>query len=266
MVAVEEIYTPGYSAVAVRYMMRRHAARDAAFVLPRLRPGMRLLDCGCGPGTISVGLAEIVSPGEVVGIDVDEGQVALARQHADAGTSTNVRIEAANVYDLPFEPRSFDAVFAHALFEHLARPLLALNQIRRVLRPGGFIAVSSPDWAGNVVSPPDPLVDEAIEHFKQLQIRNGGNPYVGRHLGELLAEAGFSRVALAATYDCYEDVGLFAELISQRIEAGGSAGGAGMETNGTTKQRLCQALREWASGPSVLFAQTLVSAIGYAAE
>jgi len=264
-VAGEEIYTPGYSAVAVRYMMRRHAARDAAFVLPRLRPGMRLLDCGCGPGTISVGLAQMVSPGEVVGIDVDEGQVVLARQHAAAGTLTNLRIEAATVYDLPFEARSFDAVFAHALFEHLAQPRLALNQIRRVLRPGGLIAVSSPDWAGNVVSPPDPLVDDAIERFTRLQIRNGGNPYVGRHLGELLAEAAFSGVELAATYDCYDDVSLFADLISQRIEAAGSDA-LGTESNGTTDQRLCQALRDWARRPSVLFAQTFVSAIGYVAE
>jgi ubiquinone/menaquinone biosynthesis C-methylase UbiE len=49
-----ETYTPGYSEVAVRYMSRRHAARDAAFLLPRLKPGMALLDCACGPGTITI--------------------------------------------------------------------------------------------------------------------------------------------------------------------------------------------------------------------
>jgi ubiquinone/menaquinone biosynthesis C-methylase UbiE len=52
-----ETYTVGYSDVAVRYMQRRHAARDAAFLLPHLKSGMKLLDCGCGPGTITVGLA-----------------------------------------------------------------------------------------------------------------------------------------------------------------------------------------------------------------
>ena len=146
-----ETYTVGYSDVAVRYMTRRHAARDAAFLLPHLKPGMNLLDCGCGPGTISVGLAEAVAPGQVIGVDMNAGQVEGARTVARDRGVTNLSFEAASVYQLPFPDHSFDAAFSHALFEHLGEPLAALQEIRRVLRPGGFVCLSSPDWSGNQI-------------------------------------------------------------------------------------------------------------------
>jgi SAM-dependent methyltransferase len=260
-----ETYTVGYSEVAVRYMMRRHAARDAAFLLPHLKQGMSLLDCGCGPGTITVGLAEAVSPGQVIGVDLDAGQIEAARKVVHDRGIKNLSFEATSVYQLPFPDHSFDAVFSHALFEHLSEPQAALQEIRRVLRPGGFVGLSSPDWSGNLTAPRDQEVERAIEIFKAIQQRNGGNPYVGRELGRLLEEAGFSRIKLSAVYDCYEDVPLVAELLAQQIEEG--VGRQIVSSPGLSRAEvagLCRSLREWANHPEILFAQTFVDAVGYA--
>ena len=260
-----ETYTPGYSDVAIRYMRRRHAARDAAFLLPLLKPGMSLLDCGCGPGTITVGLAEAVAPGSVVGVDLESNQMTIAERTARDRGLTNVRFETASVYKLPFPDRSFDAVFSHALFEHLAEPLAALLEVRRVLRPGGVAAIASPDWSGNLMAPPDAEAERAVDVFKAIQRRNGGNPYIGRELGRLMQEAGLTRITLTAMYDCYEDPTLAAELLARQIEAGvGKQIVAGPSLDRAEVGELCRALRAWAMQPAVLFAQTFVEAIGYA--
>src|SRR6185436_3740511 len=105
-----------------------------------LKPGMRLLDCGCGPGGITVGLAQRVSPGEVIGVDVGGAQLEHARERAStAKVSTTFR--EASIYSLPFLDAEFDAVFSHALFEHLPEPLQALAEIYRVLKPGGCVGL-----------------------------------------------------------------------------------------------------------------------------
>jgi ubiquinone/menaquinone biosynthesis C-methylase UbiE len=259
-----ESYTPGYSDVAVRYMSRRNAERDAAFLLPRLKPGITLLDCACGPGTITVGLAQKVAPGQVTAVDLEPSQIALAKQTAAAQGLTNLRFEAASVYKLPFPDQSFNAVYSHALFEHLSEPLTGLQELWRVLRPGGLVALSSPDWSGNLMAPRDAEAERAVEILKAIQKRNGGNPYVGREFGQLLAAAGFTRVELAAMYDCYEDPSLAVELMAGTIEDG--VGRQIVEGPGLSRAEvgeICRAFRQWAKQPAVLFAQAFVEAVAY---
>jgi len=118
-------------------MATRTASRAAAFFLPYLRPGMQLLDVGCGPGAITLGLAQTVAPGEVVGVDIQASQVDRARALAAERRITNARFEVADINRLPFPDGSFDAVFAHTVLMHLREPVRALEEMRRVLRPGG---------------------------------------------------------------------------------------------------------------------------------
>jgi ubiquinone/menaquinone biosynthesis C-methylase UbiE len=164
---------------------------------------MRLLDCGCGVGSITIDLAEIVAPGQVVGIDRDASQLEVARKLAAERSVTNVTFEVGNVYELGYPEAWFDAVLAHTILVHLTDRLRALREMRRVLRPSGVIAVSDDDYSTFVSSPPDSIAQQFIDLWAKYLIRNGGDPYYSRHLRRLLEEAGFAETeghAVAADY------------------------------------------------------------------
>src|SRR5690349_24252580 len=107
-----EVYQHGHHASVVSNHAKRTAEKEAAFFLPLLRPGMRLLDVGCGPGSITAGLARRVAPSEAIGLDASASVVETARSLIEVGT-TNLSFQAGSVYEPPFPPASFDAVFAH---------------------------------------------------------------------------------------------------------------------------------------------------------
>ena len=122
MARSRETYTPGYSEPTLQLMLKRTAASHAGFFIPFLHPGMRILDCGCGPGTITVDLAKLVSPGQLFGIDLEPAQLRSAQHLSRERHINNAWFGAGNVYALPFSDGQFDAVFTHALFEHLDTP------------------------------------------------------------------------------------------------------------------------------------------------
>jgi ubiquinone/menaquinone biosynthesis C-methylase UbiE len=124
-------------------MALRTAAKEGAFFLPFLRPGMRVLDLGCGPGSITLGLAQAVAPGEAIGVDLQPSQVALAQALSAARGVMNARFEVADVYRLPFPDGSFDAVFGNAVLMHLREPVQALAEVRRILRPAIYTGTSN---------------------------------------------------------------------------------------------------------------------------
>jgi SAM-dependent methyltransferase len=162
---------------------------------------MRLLDVGCGPGTITLGLAEVVAPGEVVGLDQRSEVLEQARTTAAQRGVANVRFETGSAYALPFPDASFDAAFAHVILMHLREPARALVEMRRVLRPGGVVGVRDPDFGAVLVYPRTSL----REQFDTLRIRvrqhNGGDPFLGRTFRQLLLNAGFARTEAGASED-----------------------------------------------------------------
>lgn len=95
------------------------------------------MDSGCGGGSITLGLAAHLAPGEVVGLVFEPSVLDWARDLAVGRGITNVRFEPGSVYDLPFPAASFDAAFSRSVLEHFAKPLEALREVRRVLKPGG---------------------------------------------------------------------------------------------------------------------------------
>ena len=184
------------------HMAKREAARETAFFLPHLRPGMRVLDLGCGPGSITLGLAGVVAPGEVVGVDSQAAQVERARALAAERGVANARFETASAYELPFPDESFDAALAHVVLMHLREPVRALAEVRRVLRPGGVVGVRDVDWGASLFAPTTPLLEEWQALRVRVRQHNGGDPYMGRHHRRLLLEAGFTRTEAGASIMC----------------------------------------------------------------
>jgi SAM-dependent methyltransferase len=164
---------------------------------------MTLLDCGCGPGSITIGLAHVVNPGEVVGIDIGASYIDRARSDAAKQGVSNISFKEGSLYDLPFPDNAFDAVFAHAVLNHLGVPLQALKEAYRVLKPGGVIGVrvNSPEEC--IEEPGDPLIERCNDLVRRLYTHNGGDSTIGRRVRGLLREAGFVRVEVAASYECY---------------------------------------------------------------
>jgi len=170
---------------------------------------MTMLDCGCGPGSITIDLAPIVAPGHVTGIDQEPAQFEFAIQRA-AGENLNVSFKQASIYDLPFESHSFNAAFAHGLLSHLSEPMRGLAEIRRVLKPGALIGVRDADWGGALSYPPDAIIESGVGYLREMVRSSGGNPEIGRRLGEMLRDAGFTDVLMSASYEVYDPAFLIA--------------------------------------------------------
>ena len=179
-------------------MAARTASREAAFLLPHLRRGMRLLDVGCGPGSITVGLAAAVAPGETFGIDIQPGQIEQARARANDAASFRV----GDCYALPFPDARFDAAFANGVLMHVREPLRALAELRRVLRPGGVVALRDPDVGTSIYTPSTPRLERWLALRVQVRLRNGGDPFASRRYRQMLLEAGFVRAIGSASVNC----------------------------------------------------------------
>ena len=194
-----ERYSHGDNRGFDAHMADRTAGTDAAFFFPHLRPGMRLLDCGCGPGTITLGLAAAVAPGEVVGVDLRPEMVAAATALATERGVTTVRFEVGDIYALPFPDGAFDAAFAAQVLFHLREPLAALKELRRVLAPGGVLGIRDNDVALAIRTPSSPALERLNELRRRVLAHNGASPHYARNQRALLLEAGFVRSEAKAT-------------------------------------------------------------------
>ncbi|HEX8992774.1 MAG TPA: methyltransferase domain-containing protein [Anaerolineales bacterium] len=187
-----EEYLHGYSPEHRAFLSSRTAARDAAFFLPYLKPGMRLLDCGCGMGALTTSLAEWLAPGEVIGLDREGSQIEAAQAWATEKGVGNVQFEAGDIYNIAYPDASFDAVFANTVLEHLREPKRAMREMRRVLKPGGVAGLSDPDYEAQLHAPDSASFAEAWKLMRAFSAEHA-SPYYARHQREYLLEAGFAR-------------------------------------------------------------------------
>ncbi len=241
-------YTPGHSRNASDFMLTRTLASHGQFFSEFLAPGLTCLDCGCGPGSITQGIAERVNPGRVIGIDFGASQIARASEAASVLGLTNVSFQTADCHALPFDSASFDRVFSHALFEHLSEPVRAAKELHRVLRNDGMVGVCSPDWGGFIVAPPSLEINDAMESYRNLQRRNGGDVEAGRKLGAHLTAAGFEVLRMSARYECYESLEFIGEYLALQLDRSGA-------------KEAAKAFRAWAGVPGGMFAQAWVSVV-----
>ena len=183
----------------------RGAAVYADFLLPHLRADLIVLDLGCGQATISMGIAETVPNGRVVGIDIDRGNLAVARRDAAAIGHGNLAFAAADGRQLPFRDGAFDAVLCHSMLETLRDPASVVVELRRIIRRGGVIGAASVEYGGIIIGGTETASPQRFYDIRQQLWRAEGiaEPNTGRRLRGLFHEAGFSRVEAAAHYISY---------------------------------------------------------------
>lgn len=199
-----ETYTHGHHEAVLRSHTSRTAENSAAYLLPGLRPALDLLDVGCGPGTITVDFARLVSPGRVIGIDSSEEVIETARGYA-AEQGVEVVFEAGDIYSLQYADASFDVVHAHQVLQHLADPVAALREMRRVAKPGGIVAARDGDYSCFSWAPLDSRLDRWQELYRAVARKNGGEPDAARFLKRWALDAGFSDVRLSSSSWTYAD-------------------------------------------------------------
>ena len=249
-------YTHGHADSVLRSHRWRTAENSCGYLLPHLRPGTSLLDVGCGPGTITADLARLVAPGEVIGLDSSAAVIAEA---ARTTAVQNVSFAVGDVDRLGFDDASFDVVHAHQVLQHLADPVAALREMRRVCRPGGLVAARDADYAAMAWYPRLPALDDWMTLYQRLTRLNGAEPDGGRHLRHWASRAGFTDIVSTASVWCYAgdvDRTWWGGLWADRVVDSGFAQqalAAGLADRGQLAA-LSDGWRTWAADPDAWFA------------
>jgi ubiquinone/menaquinone biosynthesis C-methylase UbiE len=238
-------YTHGHHESVLRSHRWRTAENSAAYLLPRLTPRMTLLDVGCGPGTISAGLAARV--GTVTAIDTSAEILDEARQGAPA----NVTYEAGDVHELGYADGTFCVTHAHQVLQHVADPVRALREMRRVTAEGGFVAARDTDYRAWSWYPELPEIDEWLDLYLRVAWHNGGVPDAGRKLLSWARRAGFTDITATSSTWCYatpEDRAWWGGMWADRVRGSALARTALADGFATREQleRIAQGWLAWA--------------------
>lgn len=196
-------YTHGHHESVLRSHQRRTAQDSAGYLLPWLRPGLAVLDVGCGPGTITADLAALVAPGLVTGIDQSAKVLDDARAEAQRRNLSNVSFAVADVDRLDLPDDTFDVVHAHQVLQHVTDPVQALREMRRVCKPGGIVAARDADYSGFTWYPTLSGLDAWHDIYQRTARANGGEPDAGRRLLSWALATGFDDVTPSGSLWCY---------------------------------------------------------------
>jgi len=253
-----DTYTHGHHESVLRSHAWRTAANSAAYLLGELRPGQRLLDVGCGPGTITLDLARRVAPGGVTGIDMSPEVLGAAEALRLRQGIHNVVFAPGDVYALSFDDGGFDVIHLHQVLQHLSEPVRALRELRRVLAPGGVLGARDADYAGFIWSPADPLLDRWLALYHALTARNGAEADAGRSLPRWAREAGFTDVRVTSSTWTFADPvsrawwgGLWADRVSRSAFAEQSLA-YGLSDHDELAS-IAAAWRRWSEAPDAVF-------------
>ncbi|MFG1671224.1 class I SAM-dependent methyltransferase [Streptomyces sp. Y7] len=244
------VYTHGHHESVLRSHTWRTAANSAAYLLDSLKPHMRILDVGCGPGTITADLAARVPHGRVTGVDRAPGILEQARATAAGRGLTNVDFAVADVHALDFPDGTFCVVHAHQVLQHVGDPVGALREMARVTRPGGLIAVRDSDYAAMAWYPPSRGMDDWLDLYRRVARANGGEPDAGRRLKSWALRAGLTGITATSstwTFSTDEERAWWSGLWADRTLASAYAERATEGGHATAEElrAVSESWREW---------------------
>ncbi|MGW4194557.1 class I SAM-dependent methyltransferase [Streptomyces sp. NPDC005004] len=244
------VYTHGHHESVLRSHTWRTAANSAAYLLGSLKPHMKILDIGCGPGTITADLAALVPEGRVTGLDRAPGILAQARATAAERGLNNTDFAVGDVHALDFPDNTFCVVHAHQVLQHVGDPVRALREMARVTRPGGIVAVRDADYAAMTWYPAVDGLDDWLDLYERVARDNGGEPDAGRRLKSWALEAGLRDVTATSgtwTFATAEERAWWSGLWADRTLASAYADRAvgGGHASAEELRAVSQAWREW---------------------
>lgn len=259
MTKPQDTYTHGHHTSVLRSHGARTAANSAAYLLSRLRPGTRVLDVGCGPGSITLDMAELVTPEVVIGIENVPTPLEIARKAAAEAGIENVRFAVGDVYSLDFPDDSFDVVHAHQVLQHLSDPVAALREMNRVCAPGGVVAARDADYAAMIWFPESNDLVRWQQVYRAVAHGNGAEPDAGRRLLSWALRAGFHKMTSSASVWCYatpEQRAAWGDVWADRMRSS-AIGEQAIERGLSTEAEIAQISRawhDWAQSPDGWFA------------
>ena len=187
--------------------------KETSYQYLGLRPGMTVLDLGCGVGDDAANLLPFVQPeGSVIGVDMSFDMIAQARARyprpptygrlgkdhlTPSLPSGGLEFRVGPAEQIPLPDESCDAVRADRMLQHVTNPGMVLNEARRVLRPDGIIVLVEPDWRTMAIYPGSPDGgddDHVAQAVLDWQIAHTQHPLIGRQLRAQLHHANFSDV------------------------------------------------------------------------
>jgi ubiquinone/menaquinone biosynthesis C-methylase UbiE len=242
-----DTYLHGHHDSVLRSHRWRTPENSAAYLLARLPRTASILDVGCGPGTITAGLAALADQGSVVGIDASSDVLAEARREAESRGLSNVRFDVGDVYRLRFGTGSFDVVHAHQVLQHLSDPVAALREMGRVCREGGIVAARDSDYGGMLWFPDNDELAEWRSLYQRVARAIGGEPDAGRTLLSWAQAAGYAEIEASASAWCYsnpQDRLWWGTLWAQRLTES-SFGDRAVEYGLATRRDLARLADTW---------------------
>lgn len=145
-------------------------------------------------------------------MDREQAVIAKAARLLEASATANAQFRTGDVYSLEFDDQAFDVAHAHQVLQHLTDPVAALVEMRRMLRPGGILAVCDSDYGGFIWAPSDPLLDWWLEVYHQVCGRNRADADAGTHLFGWAQVAGFGDIRAGSS------TWRFADVLSRAVE------------------------------------------------
>jgi SAM-dependent methyltransferase len=156
-----------------------------------------VLEAGCGVGAQTKIIAPKNPGSNFISIDLSEDSVREAKELIKSLDIKNVEFKQADLYNLPFKDETFDSVVICFVLEHLHNPIQALNELKRVLKKGGYLIAIEGDHGSTFFYPDSKYAHSAIDSQVQLQKQSGGNSNIGRELYPLLNSVGLSDILVS---------------------------------------------------------------------
>lgn len=255
MSSQQAYYNKGYKKSISDTHATRTVDNSVRYITKVLKPEFKVLDVGCGPGSITIDIAKnyLTEGGSIIGVEPTKEIIDTANnlKQSIAADLDNISFQIGSIYNLPFEDNTFDLVHAHQVIVHLEDPIKALKELARVAKPGKFVTVKDGDLESMIFDPPK---YDVLGKYNIMSAKNRGSTDVksGRKLLRRAIEAGYKSNNITTSSSTMLFTGVekekrvWGELLIKRVEGGGEVLVADDEKkNEELKQEVVKTLKEW---------------------